>query len=94
MTEEELIWKEEVTEYLGEHWTMEGRPDLFRDMIEHVLKVYPEFVGDGWKNNYISLLIKSNKFLQTLCRDAVSSEDLEFQYQQSLSDKERMIFTP
>ena len=89
MTEEELIWKEEVTEYLGEHWTMEGRPDLFRDMIEHILKVYP-------KNNFDMQVIlgEAFEFLQTLCRDAVSSEDLEFQYQQSLSDKERMIFTP
>ena len=89
MIEEKLRWKEEVVDYLGEYWTMEGRPDLFRDMIEHILKVYPE-------NNFDMQVIlgEAFEFLQTLCRDAVSSEDLEFQYQQSLSDKERMIFTP
>ena len=85
-SEEKLIWEEEIVEFLGEYWTMEGRPDLFRDMIEHVLKVYPD---DNFDMQVI--LGEAFEFLQTLCRDAVSSQDLEYM---ALADKERMIFNP
>jgi len=69
-------------------WHLESRPDLEKDCVDFILNQW----GEHKDNDYLAYLVV--KFLSNLCRDAVSSEDLEFQYQQSLSDKERMIFTP
>jgi len=94
MTEEKLIWEEDLVDFLGDYWTMKGRPDLFSDVVDHILSVYPNQVDTSETLNELQLVAEAFIYLQTLCIDAVSSEDLEFQYQQSLSDKERMIFTP
>ena len=69
-------------------WQLESRPDLEKDCVDFILNQW----GEHEDNDYLAYLVV--KFLSNLCGDAVSSEDLEFQYQQSLSDKERMIFTP
>jgi len=80
-----VLYVEEEVKHL---WQLESRPDLEKDCVDFIVKQW----GEHEDNDYIAYLVV--KFLSTLCGDAVSSEDLEFQYQQSLSDKERMIFTP
>ena len=35
-------WREEVIEYLGDYWELKGRPDLFNDVVEHIMELYPE----------------------------------------------------
>ena len=73
MTEAEIIWREEVIDFLGDYWELKGRPDLFNDVVDHVLNVYPE-------NNFDDKVIlgEAFAFLQTHCTSALSSDDLEF----------------
>ena len=86
MTEEELIWKEEVTEYLGDFWYLKGRPDLFQDVVDHVVKAYP--VYDANFNYAEQILSEAFAFLQTHCTSAYSSKDLEFM---AVAEKERLL---
>ena len=76
MTEEEIIWKEEVTDYLGEYWYIKGRPDLFQDVIDSVIKTYP--VQDVNINHSEQIFGEAFAFLQTHCTQAVSSQDLDY----------------
>ena len=76
MTEEEIIWREEVIEYLGEYWHLTGRPDLFNDVVDSVLEVYP--VQDINTNHAEQIFGEAFAFLQTHCTSALSSDDLEF----------------
>ena len=87
----DLIWEEDLVDFLGDYWTMKGRPDLFSDVVDHVLSVYPDQVDTAETLNELQLVAEAFSYLQTLCRDAVSSKDLEYM---ALADKERMIFTP
>ena len=66
-------WREEVIDFLGDYWELKGRPDLFNDVVDHVLNVYPE-------NNFDDKVIlgEAFAFLQTHCTSALSSDDLEF----------------
>ena len=79
MTEAEIIWREEVIDFLGDYWELKGRPDLFNDVVDHVLNVYPE-------NNFDDKVIlgAAFAFLQTHCTSAISSADLNF-----MADEER-----
>ena len=86
MTEAEIIWREEVIEYLGEYWHLTGRPDLFNDVVDSVLEVYP--VQDINTNHAEQIFGEAFAFLQTHCTSAVSSEDLEFM---ALTEKERLL---
>ena len=86
MTEEEIIWREEVIEYLGEYWHLTGRPDLFNDVVDSVLEVYP--VQDINTNHAEQIFGEAFAFLQTHCTSAVSSQDLEFM---ALTEKERLL---
>ena len=91
MTEEEITWREEVIEYLGEYWHLTGRPDLFNDVVDHVLNVYPERILEesyGQDRTDVVLLGEAFAFLQTHCTSAVSSQDLEFM---ALTEKERLL---
>tara|TARA_B110000285_G_C14767103_1_gene442283 strand:+ start:347 stop:589 length:243 start_codon:yes stop_codon:yes gene_type:complete len=72
-----LYVKEEVKRL----WQLESRPDLEKDCVDFILNQW----GEHEDNDYLAYLVV--KFLSTLCGDAVSSEDLEFQYQQSLGEK-------
>jgi hypothetical protein len=85
MTEAEIIWREEVIDFLGDYWELKGRPDLFNDVVDHVLNVYPE-------NNFDDKVIlgEAFAFLQTHCTSAYSSKDLEFM---ALAEKERLLHT-
>ena len=88
MTEEEIFWREGVVEYLEESWTIKGRPDLFQDVVDHVLKIYPEeiyehtghYPDDSKAKIEEELIIvgEAFKFLQTHCTSTLSSKDLEF----------------
>ena len=66
-------WREEVIDFLGDYWELKGRPDLFNDVVDLVLNVYPE-------NNFDDKVIlgEAFAFLQTHCTSALSSDDLEF----------------
>ena len=66
-------WREEVIDFLGDYWELKGRPDLFNDVVDHVLNVYPE-------NNFDDKVIlgEAFAFLQTHCTSALSSDDLKF----------------
>ncbi len=76
MTEEKITWRKEVEEYLGEYWHLTGRPDLFNDVVDSVLEVYP--VQDINTNHAEQIFGEAFAFLQTHCTSALSSEDLEF----------------
>ena len=86
MTEEEITWREEVIEYLGEYWHLTGRPDLFNDVVDSVLEVYP--VQDINTNHAEQIFGEAFAFLQTHCTSAYSSKDLEFM---ALAEKERLL---
>ena len=86
MTEEEITWREEVIEYLGEYWHLTGRPDLFNDVVDSVFEVYP--VQDINTNHAEQIFGEAFAFLQTHCTSAVSSQDLEFM---ALAEKERLL---
>ena len=66
-------WREYIIDFLGDYWELKGRPDLFNDVVDHVLNVYPE-------NNFDDKVIlgEAFAFLQTHCTSALSSDDLEF----------------
>ena len=78
-------WKEYIIDFLGDYWEIKGRPDLFNDVVDHVLNVYPE-------NNFDDKVIlgEAFAFLQTHCTSAYSSKDLEFM---ALAEKERLLHT-
>jgi len=86
MTEEEIIWREEVIDFLGDYWEIKGRPDLFNDVVDHILNVYPKNNFD-WENGKV-ILGEAFEFLQTHCTSALSSKDLEFM---ALTEKERLL---
>jgi len=86
MTEEEIIWRKEVEEYLGEYWHLTGRPDLFNDVVDSVLEVYP--IQDINTNHAEQIFGEAFAFLQTHCTSAISSKDLEFM---ALTEKERLL---
>ena len=76
MTEAEITWRKEVEEYLGEYWHLTGRLDLFNDVVDSVLEVYP--VQDINTNHAEQIFGEAFAFLQTHCTSALSSDDLEF----------------
>ena len=39
---EKITWRKEVVKYLEEYCTVKGRPDLFQDVVEHIMELYPE----------------------------------------------------
>jgi len=86
MTEEEITWRKEVEEYLGEYWHLTGRPDLFNDVVDSVLEAYP--IQDINTNHAEQIFGEAFAFLQTHCTSAVSSQDLEFM---ALTEKERLL---
>ena len=84
-------WREYIIDFLGDYWELKGRPDLFNDVVDHVLKVYPERILEesyGQDRTDVVLLGEAFAFLQTHCTSAVSSQDLEFM---ALTEKERLL---
>jgi len=76
-------FREQVLEYVsdtvGEMWQLKTRPDLEKDCIDFIVD---EYVDEGFSKDdlYINFLII--KFLSNHCRDAVSSQDLDYMAQQ------------
>jgi len=64
-------WRADVIEILDQYWILVDRPDLFRDVVDHILSVYPEQNGD-----YLVIIGEAFEFLQTRCNHAISSEDI------------------
>tara|TARA_B100000482_G_scaffold170250_1_gene136512 strand:+ start:274 stop:546 length:273 start_codon:yes stop_codon:yes gene_type:complete len=84
-------WREYIIDFLGDYWELKGRPDLFNDVVDHVLNVYPERILEesyGQDRTDVVLLGEAFAFLQTHCTSAVSSQDLEFM---ALTEKERLL---
>ena len=70
---------EYISETVGDVWQLESRPDLEKDCVDYVVN---EFDDDGYSrdDDFIKYLVI--QFLSNLCRDAVSSQDLEYMAQQ------------
>ena len=84
-------WREYIIDFLGDYWELKGRPDLFNDVVDHVLNVYPERILEesyGQDRTDVVLLGEAFAFLQTHCTSALSSDDLEFM---ALTEKERLL---
>ena len=77
-----VLYVEEEVKHL---WQLESRPDLEKDCVDFIVNQW----GEHEDKDYLAYLVI--KFLSNLCRDAVSSQDLEYM---AVEDKERMIFTP
>lgn len=86
MTEAEIIWREEVIDFLGDYWEIKGRPDLFNDVVDHVLNVYFKETLQ-----YTEILGEAFKFLQTHCTSAVSSADLNFMAEEQRRKNEQSL---
>ena len=74
-------WREYIIDFLGDYWELKGRPDLFNDVVEHIMELYPERILEesyGQDRTDVVLLGGAFEFLQTHCTSALSSEDLEF----------------
>ena len=70
---------EYVSDTVGEMWQLDTRPDLEQDCVDFIVD---EYVDEGVSKDdlYINFLII--KFLSNHCRDAVSSQDLDYMAQQ------------
>ena len=75
--------KNEIVLYVKEEvkhlWQLESRPDLEKDCVDYV---WNEFNQEGYSkdDDFITHLVIA--FLSNLCRDAVSSQDIEYMAQQ------------
>ena len=82
-------FKEQVLEYIsdtvGDVWQLETRPDLEKDCVDYVVD---KFDDDGYSkdDDFIKYLVI--QFLSNHCRDAVSSQDIDFM---ALAEKERLL---
>ena len=84
-------WREYIIDFLGDYWELKGRPDLFNDVVEHIMELYPERILEesyGQDRTDVVLLGEAFAFLQTHCTSAHSSKDLEFM---ALAEKERLL---
>tara|TARA_B110001454_G_C12438904_1_gene316921 strand:- start:10 stop:267 length:258 start_codon:yes stop_codon:yes gene_type:complete len=71
MNEDMKLWKEEVIEIVKNYWSLDSRPDLLRDIVDHIVRIYPENNDDE-----LVILGEAFEYLQTLSGDAISNEDL------------------
>ena len=75
-------FREQLLEYIsdtvGDVWQLETRPDLEKDCVDYVIDKFE----DGWSkdDDFIKYLVI--QFLSNHCRDAVSSQDLDYMAQQ------------
>jgi len=89
MTEEKITWRKEVIDFLGDYWELKGRPDLFNDVVDSVLEVYP--VQDINTNHAEQIFGEAFAFLQTHCTSAVSSVDLNFMAEEQRRKNEQSL---
>ena len=78
------IFKEQMLEYIsetvGELWQLETRPDLEKDCLEYVLDQFNSNEELSKDDDFIKYLMI--KFLSDHCKDAVSSQDLDYMAKQ------------
>ncbi len=87
-------WREYIIDFLGDYWELKGRPDLFNDVVDHVLNVYPERILEesyGQDRTDVVLLGEAFAFLQTHCTSAVSSADLNFMAEEERRKNEQSL---
>ena len=76
-------FREQVLEYVsdtvGEMWQLNTRPDLEQDCVDFIVD---EYVDEGFSKDDLYINFLMIKFLSNHCRDAVSSQDLEYMAQQ------------
>ena len=77
-------FKERLMEYVsdtvGEIWSLTSRPDLEKDCVDYVWEQQGMETHKYLDDEQIKDLVI--KFLSNLCRDAVSSQDIEYMAQQ------------
>ena len=77
-------FKERLMEYVsdtvGEIWSLTSRPDLEKDCVDYVWEQQDTLTYEYLDDEQIKDLVI--KFLSNLCRDAVSSQDIEYMAQQ------------
>ncbi len=78
------IFHEQMLEYIsetvGEVWQLHTRPDLEKDCLEYVLDQFNLNEDFSKDDDFIKYLVI--KFLSDHCRDAVSSQDLDYMAKQ------------
>jgi hypothetical protein len=78
------IFKEQMLEYIsetvGELWQLETRPDLEKDCLEYILDQFNSNEELSKDDDFIKYLMI--KFLSDHCKDAVSSQDLDYMAKQ------------
>ena len=88
-------WRDEVTDFLGDYWKIKSRPDLFNDVVDHVLNVYPERIVGEFDEFYVQehlvILGEAFAFLQTHCTSALSSADLNFMAEEERRKNEQSL---
>jgi len=77
-------FKDELMEYVsdtvGDIWSLTSRPDLEKDCVDYVWEQRYMETHEYLDDEQIKDLVI--KFLSNLCRDAVSSQDIEYMAQQ------------
>lgn len=82
-------FREQLLEYISDTvadvWQLESRPDLEKDCIDYVVE---QFDDDGYSkdDDFIKYLVI--QFLSNHCREAVSSQDLEYM---AIAEKEKLL---
>tara|TARA_R100001224_G_C3930949_1_gene118691 strand:+ start:149 stop:415 length:267 start_codon:yes stop_codon:yes gene_type:complete len=82
-------FREQLLDYISDTvadvWQLESRPDLEKDCVEYVLD---KFDDDGYSkdDDFIKYLVI--QFLSNHCREAVSSQDLEYM---AIAEKEKLL---
>ena len=87
-------WKEYITELLTNYWSIKGRPDLFQDVVEHIMELYPERILEesyGQDRTDVVLLGEAFEYLQLHCTSAISSADLNFMAEEERRKNEQSL---
>jgi len=87
-------WREYITELLTNYWSIKGRPDLFNDVVEHIMELYPERILEesyGQDRTDVVLLGEAFEYLQLHCTSAISSVDLNFMAEEQRRKNEQSL---
>ena len=84
MNKEELMYY--IQEEVDRQWQLPNRPDLKEDCVNYI---WEKFEGDGdWSKDDIYVVYLLIQFLSYHCREAVSSQDIEYM---AIAEKERLL---
>tara|TARA_R100001443_G_scaffold114621_1_gene130885 strand:+ start:159 stop:428 length:270 start_codon:yes stop_codon:yes gene_type:complete len=77
--------QEFISETVGEIWQLPTRPDLEKDCVDYVWEHWDK--EDSYQDRiYVNFLVI--QFLSYHCREAVSSQDIEYM---AIAEKERLL---